>query len=104
MAKGGNTWCKKLMNKRKAFILKRAIGNEVGVMNYCAKAKPATARAQDRQNIVDKPLPVGPRNEIKTALPRCDGWSPKRHGDTRWGNKYRHAGSGEVLRHRQPGL
>ena len=92
MSKGGNTWCKKLMHKRKVYILKRAIGNEVGVMNHCAKAKPATARAQDRQSIEDKPLPKGPSLPAeRIALPRVEGWKPKRHGDTRWGNKYSYA-------------
>lgn len=26
MASGGNTWCKKLMNKQKAYAVKRALG------------------------------------------------------------------------------
>ena len=92
MASGGNTWFKKLQTKGKAFALKQALGNEKGVMSYCANAKPLTARAKDRQSIKDKPLPKGPSApKDKTPLPRVEGWAPKRHGDTRWGNKYSHA-------------
>jgi hypothetical protein len=91
MAKNGNTWCKKLMTKKKQFVLKQVLGNEVGVMSYCAKAKSAIARNADRLSINDKPLPEAPKTEVKTALPRVEGWKPKRHGDTRWGNKYSHA-------------
>lgn len=91
MAKGGNTWCKKLETKRKQYILKQVLGNEVGVMSYCSKAKIVTSRSKDRQSIDDKPAPKGPANKLKTALPRAEGWKPKPHGWTRWGNKYSHA-------------
>jgi hypothetical protein len=90
MAKGGNTWCKKLMHKRKVYILKHAIGNEVGVMTYCAKAKSATARNQERLTVNDKPALKGPSLEIKTPLPRIGEWKPRQ-----W-----KSGAREVLRHR----
>jgi hypothetical protein len=92
MAKGGNTWCKKLETKRKQYILKKVLGNEVGVMSYCSKAKVVTSRSKDRQSIDDKPVPKGPSYpaEGKSALPRTEGWQPKPHGWTKWGNRYSH--------------
>ena len=80
MASSGNTWCKKLMTKGKAYALKQALGNENNIMGYCSKAKSGTARALDRQTIEDKPLPKGPANKIKAPLPMVDGWKPKPFG------------------------
>jgi hypothetical protein len=82
MAKSGNTWCKKLMTKGKQYALKQALGNEVGVANYCAKAKSGTARALNRQSVDDKPTPKGPSypKAGKAPLPRVDGWKPKAFG------------------------
>lgn len=57
MAKNGNTWCKKLMHKQKVHAMKLKLGNEVGVAQYCQKARPIAARALDRETIEDKPLP-----------------------------------------------
>jgi hypothetical protein len=94
MAKGGNTWCKKLTSKGKAYALKKALGNEKGVMSYCARVKNTQARDLDRGSMEDKPQPGGPKApppEGYLPLPRTAGWKPKRHGDTRWGNKYSHA-------------
>jgi hypothetical protein len=79
MAKGGNTWFKKLQTKGKQRALKAALGNEVGVMNHCAKAKPLTSRPQRRMTIEDKPLPKGPSypKEGKLLLPREVTWKPE---------------------------
>ena len=87
MAKGGNTWCKKLQTKGKAYALKQALGNEVGVMSYCAKARIVTSRSKDRQSIEDKPQVGGPTypKDGKTPLPRVDGWRPRKFGSRKWG-------------------
>lgn len=82
MAKGGNTWFKKLQTKGKQRALKAALGNEVGVMAHCNKARPLTARDQNRQSIEDKPTPKGPSypKKGKTLLPRVTGWKPEPYG------------------------
>jgi hypothetical protein len=83
MAKGGNTWCKKLMTKGKQYALKQKLGNEVGVASYCSKAKSGTARALNRQSIDDKPIVSGPSaypKKGKMLLPRVEGWQPRPFG------------------------
>lgn len=79
MAKGGNTWFKKLETKGKQYALKKALGNEKGVMSFCAQAKSATARSHDRQSIEDKPAPKGPSypKKGKLVLPREVTWKPE---------------------------
>lgn len=57
MAKNSNGWCKKLMHKQKVHAMKLKLGNEVGVAQYCQKARPITARPLERESIEDKPLP-----------------------------------------------
>jgi hypothetical protein len=78
MASGGNTWFKKLETKGKAYALKKALGNETGVMSYCAKAKSPTPRTP-RDTINDKPLPKGPSypKKGKLLLPREATWKPQ---------------------------
>ena len=79
MASKGNTWFKKLRTKGKAHVLKAKLGNEVGVMSFCQKAKPLTARAMNRQSIEDKPAPKGPSypKKGKLLLPKVTGWKPE---------------------------
>jgi len=76
MAKGGNTWCKKLTSKGKAYAMKKALGNEKGIMSYCARVKNVQARDMDRQSIEDKPLSGGPKVVEKKPLPMREGWKP----------------------------
>lgn len=79
MASSGNTWCKKLMHKRKVFVLKRALGNETSVMAHCIKAKPITARSQERLEIIDKP--VHPVKKVRDfTAPMKEGWAPRPFG------------------------
>ena len=81
MAKTGG-WCKKLMDKSKANAMKSKLGNEVGVMSYCSKARPVTARALNRKSIEDKPIKKGPSypEKGKPALARIEGWQPRAFG------------------------
>lgn len=80
MASTRNTWQKKLITKQKQWVLKRVLGNEVGVMTYCAKAKSATARRLDRETINDKPIATLGTVKDKDPLPRLEGWKPKPFG------------------------
>jgi len=76
MGSKSNTWCKKLTTKGKAYALKKALGNEKGVMSYCARVKNVQARDMDRQSMEDKPLPNRPKVTDKTPLPMAAGWKP----------------------------
>lgn len=86
MAKTG-TWYKKLCDKQKKHIMKSKLGNEVGVMSYCSKAKPLTARALNRKTIDDKPLAKGVTYKEKSALPRAEGWTPRAFGSRKLGRQ-----------------
>jgi hypothetical protein len=82
MAKTG-TWYKKLCDKQKKHVMKFKLGNEVGVMSFCSKAKPLTARALNRKTIDDKPILGGPKAPPKDGyaiLPRSEGWKPRAFG------------------------
>lgn len=89
MAKGGNTWCKKLMTKAKQQKLRRMLGNEQPVMGYCLKARPITARPLNRETIEDKPLPRGVNNDREFYGPMVEGFRPRRFGRGRSGCVYR---------------
>lgn len=90
MAKSGNTWIKKLEHKAKQHTMKKLLGNENPVMNYCARAKPITARSLEREDIIDKPLPKKPPSmeEVRSGeaklrpfiAPMVQGWKPRPYG------------------------
>lgn len=69
MAKS-NTWQQKLMHKAKVYALKQKLGNEKGVMSYCARTHSFGARPLDLEDIQDKPVPVGPRERDLKPLPK----------------------------------
>jgi hypothetical protein len=49
MAKGGNTWCKKLMTKAKQHALKQKLGNEEGLLARCNGERYANAQILDER-------------------------------------------------------
>jgi len=88
MAKTG-TWYKKLCDKQKKHIMKTKLGNEVGVMSFCSKAKPLTAHALNRKTIDDKPLAKGvtyPEDGRGTIVMK-EGWRPRAFGSRKLGRQ-----------------
>jgi hypothetical protein len=78
MASGGNTWFKKLEHKRKLFEMKRAKGNEKGVMSHAQRTKNPQARSLDLLDIKDKPGVTSPGKPAdKAPLPMAVGWKPQ---------------------------
>ena len=78
MASGGNTWFKKLEHKRKLFEMKRAKGNEKGVMSHAQRTKNPQARSLDLLDIKDKPGVTPPGKAVdKSPLTMREGWKPQ---------------------------
>ena len=78
MGSKGNTWFKKLETKRKAFEMKRAKGNEVGVMSHAQRTKNPMARPLDKLTIQDKPGVTPPGKPVdKSPLTMREGWKPQ---------------------------
>lgn len=91
MAKGGNTWCKKLMQKQKLFALKHVLGNEQGVLARSGGERYANVNmlndrraqlAKYKVGVADGDMPDKPVHEVKKVrpflCPMREGWKPQR--------------------------
>lgn len=90
MAKGSNTWCKKLMHKAKVHALKHKLGNEQGVLarsggeSYMNRQILDDRRAQLAKykfGVVDGDMPDKPEHSVKPVrkflCPMREGWRPE---------------------------
>jgi len=78
----GNTWCKKLMTKRKAQIMKERYGSMVPLSERIRKARLHGVKVLDEiEDMPDETVKsTKPKERELDALPRVAGWKPRPFG------------------------